>query len=359
MWPLATRTAFQCPRRRDGHHRGARSWCTSCGFFSARRRTNTSSSLFAFIPARYDTALLLGQYPAGRMGRRILDVRDLFAVPAPSWLHLGVNIIWFLPFGSAVARRFGALRFLAFFAVTAAAGALAHLFAHAGDNTGGHRRFRCDLRHHGGGDALCLSTRRAARRPARGAATIPFACRQSRFPSCSPIRACLIFLIVWFGINILFGIGSLPLAGDGRRSPGRRISAAFSPACCCFPGSIPRPDRAPPQHAWCDAAMNCGAHLDGTGDGGRIVLLNPDAGREAPPGHWRWPMNVKTILAAKKLGGDNHQHRADRDARGGGKTSVRAPYRRGGDPRRRRAPRRHIVGARHRARDFRAGRRRA
>ena len=52
-----------------------------------------------------------------------------------SWVHLGVNAIWFLPFGSAVARRFGPLRFLAFFAVTAAAGAMLHLFAHGGDNT--------------------------------------------------------------------------------------------------------------------------------------------------------------------------------------------------------------------------------
>ena len=41
--------------------------------------------------------------------------------------------IWFLPFGSAVARRFGTLRFLAFFAVTAAAGAALHLATHAGE----------------------------------------------------------------------------------------------------------------------------------------------------------------------------------------------------------------------------------
>src|SRR5262245_65853199 len=49
------------------------------------------------------------------------------------WTHLLVNSIWLLPFGSAVARRFGAVRFLAFFAVAAAAGAALHLATHAGE----------------------------------------------------------------------------------------------------------------------------------------------------------------------------------------------------------------------------------
>ena len=48
-----------------------------------------------------------------------------YALIHADWTHLGVNAVWLLPFGSAVARRFGTLRFLAFFAVTAAAGAAA------------------------------------------------------------------------------------------------------------------------------------------------------------------------------------------------------------------------------------------
>jgi membrane associated rhomboid family serine protease len=44
--------------------------------------------------------------------------------------HLGFNVLWLLPFGSALARRFGALRFSLFMAVTAVAGALAHLVTH-------------------------------------------------------------------------------------------------------------------------------------------------------------------------------------------------------------------------------------
>jgi membrane associated rhomboid family serine protease len=49
------------------------------------------------------------------------------------WLHVIVNSIWFAAFGSAVARRFGAPRFLLFCAVAAIAGALAHYLTHMAD----------------------------------------------------------------------------------------------------------------------------------------------------------------------------------------------------------------------------------
>lgn len=42
------------------------------------------------------------------------------------WTHLAVNGLWLTAFGAPVARRFGAMRFLALFAVTSIAGALAH-----------------------------------------------------------------------------------------------------------------------------------------------------------------------------------------------------------------------------------------
>jgi len=86
---------------------------------------------FAFIPARYDTAFVLdGALPGGGA-----DVWTFvtYALIHADWVHLGVNAVWLLPFGSAVARRFGTLRFLAFFAVTAAAGAALHLATHAGE----------------------------------------------------------------------------------------------------------------------------------------------------------------------------------------------------------------------------------
>ena len=52
-----------------------------------------------------------------------------------NWTHLAVNSLWLAAFGAPVARRFGAWRFLLFFAVTAVAGALAHYLMHRYDVT--------------------------------------------------------------------------------------------------------------------------------------------------------------------------------------------------------------------------------
>jgi membrane associated rhomboid family serine protease len=113
-----------------------------------------------------------------------------------------------------VARRFGALRFLIFFAVTAAAGALAHLLAYGGQNApvigasaaisgtmAGAMRFAFQR----GGPLSFLRTGGDAdyRVPAA-----PLS-RVLREP------AVLVFLVVWFGINLLFGMNSLALGGVG------------------------------------------------------------------------------------------------------------------------------------------------
>jgi membrane associated rhomboid family serine protease len=84
---------------------------------------------FAFIPARYDHLLALR---LGAPDNWAVDAWTFvtYAFIHGSAMHLIFNSVWLLPFGSAVARRFGAARFLAFFAATAVAGALAHLVTH-------------------------------------------------------------------------------------------------------------------------------------------------------------------------------------------------------------------------------------
>ena len=52
-----------------------------------------------------------------------------------SWTHVILNSVWLLAFAPPVARRFGAIRFLVFFAFTAAAGALTHWAFYAMDFT--------------------------------------------------------------------------------------------------------------------------------------------------------------------------------------------------------------------------------
>jgi membrane associated rhomboid family serine protease len=89
-------------------------------------------ALFAFIPARFDPAFLAeGVLPGGTAANVWTFVS--YAFLHGDWMHVGINLLWLLAFGSPVARRFGPVRFLAFFAVTAAAGAGLHLLTHADD----------------------------------------------------------------------------------------------------------------------------------------------------------------------------------------------------------------------------------
>jgi membrane associated rhomboid family serine protease len=93
-------------------------------------------SAFAFLPGR----LTLAIWPERAAGDpNALAAANLLRLPGAglwtlltyafmhgSWTHVLLNSVWIVAFGPPVARRFGAARFLAFFALTAAAGALTH-----------------------------------------------------------------------------------------------------------------------------------------------------------------------------------------------------------------------------------------
>src|SRR5947209_19654719 len=86
--------------------------------------------LFSFIPARYDPTMLAQGAVPGGLGAEIWTFVS-YALIHGDWSHLGINGVWLLAFGTPVARRFRAIRYLAFFAVTSAAGAAAHLATHS------------------------------------------------------------------------------------------------------------------------------------------------------------------------------------------------------------------------------------
>lgn len=73
---------------------------------------------FAFIPARAGA----GDYA----GFALSFVSYIFV--HVDFTHLGINCLWLLAFGPIVARRFGAVRFLAFFLACGIAGAVAAFF---------------------------------------------------------------------------------------------------------------------------------------------------------------------------------------------------------------------------------------
>ena len=89
---------------------------------------NWTIDVFGFIPKRYDSTLLDVDFPGGA-GAKVWTFVTYSLLHA-NLSHIGFNVLWLLPFGSALARRFGAMRFYIFMAVTAAAGALAHLVTH-------------------------------------------------------------------------------------------------------------------------------------------------------------------------------------------------------------------------------------
>src|SRR3954467_1982878 len=205
--------------------------------------------LFSFIPARYDPAVLAQGAVPGGLGAQIWTFVT-YALIHGDWVHLGVNSVWLLAFGTPVARRFGALRYLAFFVVTSAAGAAAHLATHS--------------------NAFVPMVGASASISGFMAAAMRFAFQRSgplgllgrdegayRVPALPLIAVLrdprvLAFLGVWFVLNLVFGIGSLSLDGGeqaiawqahiGGFLAGLLAFAAFDPVKA-QPAAANRPDQ--------------------------------------------------------------------------------------------------------------------
>ena len=173
---------------------------------------NWTIDVFGFIPKRYDQTLLDYTFPGGA-GAKVWTFVTYSLLHA-NLSHIGFNVLWLLPFGSALARRFGAIRFFIFMAVTAAAGALAHLVTHE------HAVAPMI-----GASASVSGTMAAAIRFAfvkgsflsfsRGDADLA-----AKVPALSLSRALrngrvLAFLAIWFAVNLIFGIGSIAIGMDG------------------------------------------------------------------------------------------------------------------------------------------------
>jgi membrane associated rhomboid family serine protease len=155
----------------------------------------------AFIPIRViDAAVML----PGGAGARVWTFLT-YAFLHADWAHLIFNTLWLTAFGSAVAWRFGALRFLGFSAVGAIAGSALHLALHpdsvvplvgASAAISAHMAGAARFAFSGPGPLIGMQGGGAAayRRPAP---PLAMALRDRRV---------LTFLGVWFGTNLLFGL---------------------------------------------------------------------------------------------------------------------------------------------------------
>lgn len=168
----------------------------------------------AFVPARYDSSALAdGLFPGGAGA----DVWSFvtYALIHADWAHLGINAIWLAAFGSPLARRFGSVRFLALFLLTVAAGALAHLISSPGElvpvigasaGISGAMAAAARFVFEPGGplDGWRRDRSDVDRVPA---APLLDALRNPRV---------LTFLAVWFGLNLLFGLGAGSLSSSSQ-----------------------------------------------------------------------------------------------------------------------------------------------
>ena len=161
-----------------------------------------------FIPLRYDAAGI--GFPGGQIARLVSPLT--YASLHADFLHLGVNILWMAGFGSAVARRFGALRFTALFVLGALGGAAAHYIALADDAAvmvGASAAI----------SAMTAATARFAFAPGGPLAGGGVDTQAYRIPAPSLSQTlanprALIFIAVWFAINIIFGVQGILTAGD-------------------------------------------------------------------------------------------------------------------------------------------------
>ena len=99
--------------------------CGCCCRSISTTSSSRCSASFRSATIRRCWRSLFPAAPAPRSGRFVT-----YSLLHANLSHIGFNVLWLLPFGSALARRFGAIRFFAFMAVTAVAGALAHLVTH-------------------------------------------------------------------------------------------------------------------------------------------------------------------------------------------------------------------------------------
>jgi membrane associated rhomboid family serine protease len=160
----------------------------------------------AFIPARYSGAAL--ELPGGYLTAVTSFVT--YMVVHAGWLHLTVNLLWMLAFGSAVARRTGGAGFLLFSILCGVAGALTHLLFHYGD-----------MAPVVGASAAISGQMAGALRFIFKAQPLPgqrvpdfIAAPKMSLAQTFSDRRIIAFLVFWVALNAYFGLSAVRIAGE-------------------------------------------------------------------------------------------------------------------------------------------------
>lgn len=169
---------------------------------------------YAFVPGRYDTELLLRRgftLPGGA-------ATDIFTFVSYSflhgnWTHLIVNALWLLIFGSALARRFGAYKFLLLSLLGSIGGALLHLWSNWGELVPMVGASAMVAAHMGATVRFAFVPFGPLGRPRSthpGAYFLPGLSVREVFQN----GQALAFTSVWLAINVLTGLGGTAFLGD-------------------------------------------------------------------------------------------------------------------------------------------------
>lgn len=158
----------------------------------------------AFIPARYGELAAAFPVPAAALWSPVS-----YSFLHGDWTHLFVNLFWLAAFGSPVGRRLGTARTVVIGLIGSAAGAGAHYLAFAGEPVPMIGASAVVSAFMGAAARFAFAGGSGARLNVEGPA-------QSLLQSFSNPRF-LVFLLVWLGINYLFGTGAIPIAGEDAR----------------------------------------------------------------------------------------------------------------------------------------------
>jgi membrane associated rhomboid family serine protease len=160
----------------------------------------------AFIPARYSGAAL--ELPGGYLTAVTSFVT--YMVVHAGWVHLLVNLLWMLAFGSAVARRMGSLDFLVFSVLCGIAGAFTHLMFHYGEMTPVVGASAAISGQMAGALRFFFQAPRLSRQRRPDFANAPLMSLRQTFSD----KRMIAFLVFWVAINAYFGLSSIRIAGE-------------------------------------------------------------------------------------------------------------------------------------------------
>ena len=187
---------------------------------------------FGVYPPLYE-AVWLGMPPDYLPG----GVWGLLAAPFThfflhaNWMHVTMNALWMLVFGTPVARRLGAMRFCALALLSAAGGALAFLTLHWGEEA--------LLVGASGGISGLMGA--SVRLVYAGGATLAeglrgdvHTVRPLTFVQTLTLPGPRLFILVWIGINIIVSLVGFGMSGGMDRVAGEAHLAGFFTGMALF-----------------------------------------------------------------------------------------------------------------------------